>query len=85
MSGRRRVKQDRRAVRFPIVGISEEAIRHHANQHPCGDVGCRIKQCPCGTTIVIVCIACHEAVFLSVAPWTWCEHAEALWAGGEAA
>lgn len=66
-------------MRPPNVGLSDELIEHHADQHPCQSDGCYVTPCPCGSTIAISCDACREPVFVAVAPGTWCGHAESAW------
>jgi hypothetical protein len=62
----------------PYPGASMEVIEEHAARHPCGDQPTEEHWCPCSTTVVIVCTKCGDAVFASVAPGSWCEHAAAL-------
>jgi hypothetical protein len=49
-----------------------------SSPYPCGDQPTEEHWCPCSTTVVIVCTKCGDAVFASVAPGSWCEHAAAL-------
>lgn len=68
----------------PLVGASEEVIRHHADQHACGDVGhVQIRSCPCGRSRALCCPSCGEPVFVASLPGLPCQHlAEVL--GGAA-
>jgi hypothetical protein len=68
------------AIVPPTVGASAEVLRHHAKRHErrCPSARANIGPCPCGPTHVIACDRCGAAVFVAVAPGTWCMHAEAV-------
>lgn len=62
------------------ISASREVLGRHIEMHPCR-AGTHQLVCPCGNTVVLVCDACEEPIFMAVAPSTWCEHAREL--GGD--
>jgi hypothetical protein len=51
------------------IGMSEETMRHHVDQH--------LKGCADDAT-AILCARCNEPMFVAAQPGTWCVHARQL-------
>lgn len=53
----------------PWPRMSEEAMLHHVRQHPCpGNWPVDMLICPCGTSKILACGECDEAVLLFLDP-----------------
>ncbi len=63
-----------------VIGASREILNHHAALHwracpASASTPLHYMVCPCFTTMVMACGACHDALFITTAPRTWCHHA----------
>ncbi len=60
-----------------IVSASPEVLEHHDARHRarCPGDGAVPMSCSHGTTVLVACSSCHEAVFAAVAPGVPCHHA----------
>ncbi len=65
------------------VGASPEVLEHHDALHRarCPGDGALVKSCSHGTTVLIACSSCREAVFVALQPGTECHHAAEVRSG----